>query len=471
MKKHILINTLLFALTVIATVFSGGLAGVTLALVTPGGIVNPDVFHFRTNLEKKVGKEVWWKGKIGAMSSFIDYDKFVKTGQFGAVPGSMQPTEAIVHIVRDFKSKKGAKLEVPLLRPLTGQGKIGTATLKRTGELRKILSTKCAINMRRHAVVIQDNEMSVQMTDPEIAMSLYESGGNDLKDWFSRLMPFDMYYSLLTGYSTNLTDATNGLGYSQRSHPNFFVQGDGQVLFKTSSGTHVARTFDTGYEVNCATGLATLSSGVDEDKFNTQSIRNLVYLGNKFKVPKVKKNGLELYPIFIHDAQARQLREDTVWQQAMREAWDRGQKNPLFTGAVEGYIYEGAFLVVDSTLPAARITGDDGFVAAESSNGLSTGVHYVKSDFMDDPRDSSPRKCAILVGAGGITAAEGLGFKLTEEVDDHGQWIEHGGRMIYGFTRPDIFDDDNVMGNGAGLFYDNQSSIVYWTYSEDDVEV
>jgi len=471
MKKQILINAVLFILFAVLSVFSGGIAGVVFAIATPGGIYNPDVWHFRTNLQKIVGKEVWYKGKIGAMSSFIDYDKFIKTGTFGSVPGSLQPTEAIIHVVRDFKSKKGAKIEIPLIRPLTGQGVTGTATLENTGEQRKILNTKCAINMRRHAVLIRDNEMSEQMVDPEIAIPLFESGGNDLKDWFSRLMPFDMYFALLTGYSTNLTDASWGLGYSQRSHPNFYVQGDGQVLFKTAGGAHVANTFDAGYEVLCATALATLTSGTAEDKFSTTSIKNLVYLARKHKIQPVKKNGQELYPIFIHDAQARQLREDTVWQQAMREAWERGQKNPLFTGAVEGYIYEGAFLIVDSTLPAARITGDTDFVAAESSNGLSTGVHYIKSDFMDDPRDSSPRKAAILIGVGGITAAEGLSFKLTEEVKDHGQKIEHGGRMIYGFTRPDIVDDDNVMGAGAGLFYDNQSSIAYFTYSEDTVAV
>jgi hypothetical protein len=474
MKKYYLINVFMFAVLGILSILTAGIsgiAGVSLALVTPGGIVNPDVWHFRTNLQTKVGKEIWYKGRIGAFGSFIDYDKFEKTGQIYASAGSRPPAEAIVHIVRDFKSKKGAKIEIPLIRPLTGQGKTGTQTLKKSGELRKILNTKCAINMKRHAVVVRDNEMSEQMTDAEIAIALYESGGNDLKDWFSRWMPFEMYFALMTGYSTNLTDSTYGLGYSQRSHPNFYVQDDGQVAFKTSSGTHVARTFDSGYEVNCATALATLSAGVDADKFSTQSIRNIVFLANKIKMQPVKKGGMSLIVIFITPAHARQLREDEVWQKNMREAWDRGQKNPIFTSEVEGYIYEGAYLIIDDTLPAARITGDDGFVAAESSNGLSTGVHYIKSNFMDEPRDSSPRKCAIACGVGALTAAEGKSFRLTEEVDDHDQWIEHGGRMIYGYTRPDIIDDDNVMGNGAGLFYDNQSSLEYWTYSEDDITI
>ena len=470
MRKSLLFIVICAAF-ILDTVLGFGAAGAAmLAQAIPGGMYNPDVFHFRENLEKKVGKEVWYKGKIGAMASFIDYDKFKKTGAFGSVPGSLAPTEAIIYMVRDFKSKKGVKIEIPLLRPLTGQGVTGTDTLKNKGESRKIFSTKCAINMRRHAVLVRDNEMSEQMLDPEIAIAMLEGGASDLKDWFSRLMPFDMYFALLTGYSTNLTNASWGLGYTQRSHPNSYVQGSGQVAFKTSSGAHVAYTFDAGYEVNYATALATLTA-VAGDYFTTQSIRNMVYLARKHKIEPIKKGGQELYPIFIHDAQARQLREDTVWQQVMREAWERGQKNPLFTGAVEGYIYEGAFLVVDSTLPAARVTGDTGYVDAESSNGLSTGVHYIKSNFLDDPRDQSVRKCALLVGAGGINAAEGLPFKFTEETDDHGQKIEHGGRMIFGFSRPDIIDDDNYMGNGAGLFYDNLSSLTYWTYSPDAISV
>ncbi|MHB8842360.1 MAG: hypothetical protein ACYC56_11355, partial [Candidatus Aquicultor sp.] len=153
---------------------------------------------------------------------------------------------------------------------------------------------------------------------------------------------------------------------------------------------------------------------------------------------------------------------------AMYYAYGQGKDNPIFTGAMESYIYENAMLIVDDTIPAAYITGDAEFLAARATNGLSTGVQYgANADYMDEPRDPGFRKPAIALGAGAILAAEGKGFLLTQETADHGQKLEDGGRMIYGATRADIIDDDNQLGNGAHLFYDNSSSLVYFTYSPD----
>lgn len=468
-KLRLTIKLLFAAIcAVIAILGSTAQDGVLLGVAVVGGMYNPDVFHFRENLQKKVSKEVWWKGKLGSLTSFIDYDKFLKTGSLGSVKGSLQPTASLIHMVRDFKSKGGVKIEIPLLRPLTGQGRTGTAPLKNHSERRRLFSTKCAINMRRHAVEVRDNEMSEQVMDAEIAITMMESAAGDLKDWFSRLMPFDAYFALMTGYSSNLTDASWGLGYSQKSHPNSYVQGDGQVAFKSASGAHVAYTFDAGFEQNLATALATLTD-TTSDYFNTQSIRNMVFLARQARIQPLMIQGSEIFVIFIHDAQARQLREDSVWQLAYKDAWDKGKSNPIFNGAVEGYLYEGAYIIVDSTIPSGLITGDTGFSTTLATN--TTGVQYIRSNFMDSPRDAGVRRPALLLGAGGITAAEGKTFKLTEEVDDHEQKLEQGGRMIYGYSRPDIIDDDNYMGNGAGLFYDNPTSLMYWTYSPDTITI
>ncbi len=449
----------------------GGISGVVLSVTAiVGGQYNPNMTIFRVNLEKKVGKEVWWKGRLSQLTAFIDYEKFQSSGGLGVVKGSNSLDASIVYMVRDFKSKKGIKIDIPLRRPLTGQGRIGTAPLSNNAEKRKMFYLKCAINMRRHAVQTRDNEMSEQLLDEAIAMEMLESGANDLKDWFSRLMPFEFLKAILQGYSENLYDGSWGLGYTQKSHPNFYVQGDGQVAFKTASGTHAAYTFDSGYEVNCAASLTTLQNEAT-DYFNTQSIRNIVFLAKKHKIQFLKKGAYEVLPIMITSAHVRQLRLDDDWKNAMYYAYGSGKDNPIFTGAMESYIYENAMLIVDDTIPSAFLTGDAEFSAAKSTNGLATGVQYGRSDYMDVPRDGGFRKPAIALGAGAILAAEGKGFLLTTETADHGQKIEDGGRMIYGATRADIIDDDNQLGNGANLFYDNSSSLVYFTYTPDTITI
>jgi N4-gp56 family major capsid protein len=48
-------------------------------------------------------------------------------------------------------------------------------------------------------------------------------------------------------------------------------------------------------------------------------------------------NGKNHYVIILHPYQATDLRKDSVWTQAQREANVRGEKNPIFSGALGIY--------------------------------------------------------------------------------------------------------------------------------------
>jgi len=455
-----------------------GSGGILIATVV-GGLYTPDMVHYRKLISKKVNKEIWYKGKMSKLLSVIDYDKFEKTGRYAALKDSPMPNGGIINLIRDFKSKKGVEMDIPMIRPLTGHGKIGSARLKGTGEARKIFNQKVAINLRRHAVTIQDNDMSVQsiLEDTELATMLFEDGANDLKDWFSRLMPFEYMFGLFNGYSENIYDSVNGLGtnYARKSHPNFYVQGSGLVATPATMSTPY--TFNAAYETQCKTALATLAAETSTTKFKYQSLRNMKYLAVQKKIAHVLFNGMEVHFVFITESQAWQLKSDPEWISLWKDAAARAKDNPAISGIIEGYIVDGLYICVDPTIPSAYIDGDAQFVAAVSTTGATTGVQYggVDSDnvpsYMEDPRDTGPRKPAILLGKGAIHVGEGRGFVKTEEVDDHDQWIEHGGKMIYGVARADIIDADNYLGNGAGLFYANQSSLLYWTYSPDSITV
>jgi len=437
------------------------------AITGVGTMYTTAMQHYRKLLSSKVGKEAWQKGRLGELIAWLDYDKFKKTGIYSVVKGSKLPGESVIHLVRDFKSGRGAEIDIPILRPLTNMGVGGVQRLKGTGEKRKIFNQKLAINMRRHAVVVRETEMDeLVLTNKAIQMAMLENAGGDLRDWFSRVFSFEGWYSLLCGYAHHLWDSGMGLGtgYAQKSHPNFYVQGNGQVAWSTDY------TFDTGYEVNVATALAGLTDTSD-DHFKLQSIRNIVYLSYKHKIQPITYKGVNAVLVAISSAQARQLKEDTEWQAVYKEAGARTEKNPLFTGGVEQYLIEGCYLFVDDTIPAALLTGDTGFSATYSTNGLTTGPQYFRTDFLENPRDTGARKLAVALGAGAILAGEGKGFRFTEEIDDHDQWHEQGGRMIYGMSRADIIDSDNYMGNGAGLFYGNHSSLVYATYSPDTITI
>lgn len=468
------IKTLLF-LVVGMVVFAGVSASlnadlsagreITLAVAVVGGYLNPDVQMFRVNLGKKVAYEVWWRSKLSKFISMIDHVKYKETGEYSSMKGSLPPSAGIVHAVQDFAANGGVDYEMPILRPLTGQGVIGTHPLTNQGEKRMWFTQKLKINMRRHALEVRDNEMTEQMLDPKISAKLLERGSGDLQDWFSRLLPFEMYFSLMRGYAENITDSSFGRGVSAKSHPNSYVQGHGRVAWSTDY------TFDAGFETNKATALATLTD-TSSKHFKAQSIKNMVFLARKHRIRPIVVRGYEVFLIFLTSAHMRQLRNDPEWYNAQKDAAPRSVDNQIFTGVSEGYLFEGAYLCVDDTIPAARVSGDtDTSVFGTAYSSTYGTVNYGVPLYMANPRDISPRKCALLLGAGAVLAANVKGFKLTTEITDHGQKIEDGGRMIYGFQRADLIDDDNVLGNGANLFYDNTSSLEYWTWTPDAITI
>ena len=455
--KQVFFYTFAFSLLAILHAIAGAnihaQGGLVFADIIVGGQWTDQMQLFRRGLGKKMHKLVWYYGKWAKVTGMIDVQKFKQAGTYsGAL--TLRPSGKLIDVVRDFMREGGLYMDVPISVPLTGQGRHGSANLEGHEEMRKVLTKKVAINQLRHAVQIQDNKMSGQtLQKPAIQMALMERGGEDLRDWFSRKLAFYPYFALFTGYSDNLTDATYGVNMSQKSHPNFYVKGWGaRVAF--------SNTFDAAYETAVATALASLSDDPG-DYFAAKSIRDMVYLASYHKILPMTINGQEVYVIFIHPAQMRQLRRDSEWLEAQKFAGVRGQENQIFTGISEGYIYEGAYIIVDNTIPGVRIAGDTGYDATRGT------VNYGSSLYMANPRDVSNRKLAVLCGAGAITAGYGSELAFNSRTADYGQFMGDGAGMILGMERADIIDDDNYFGNGAGAFYENSSSLVYGTWSPD----
>jgi N4-gp56 family major capsid protein len=66
--------------------------------------------------------------------------------------------------------------------------------------------------------------------------------------------------------------------------------------------------------------------------------------------------GEEMYVAILHPYQATDLRQDPVWNQAMREAAERGSKNPILSGALG--IYNG-IIIHQHELVYLHATGGD----------------------------------------------------------------------------------------------------------------
>jgi Protein of unknown function (DUF4043) len=419
-----------------------------------GGLWTPNMQLFRRAVGKKVEKLVWRYSKWNQFIEMVDVKEYKEAGTYAGARG-IQFEGNLIHMVKDFEKFGGIYMDIPVEVPLTGPGTYGAQELKGNEEDQLILIKKTAVNQIRHAVKLRDNLMSEQvLTDEGVRIALMKKGGVKLKDWFTRKLGFMPWQALLEGYSENIWHPIYGVKLTRKSHPNTFVRGSGRVAF--------GNIFNAGYETAVAAALATLSDTAAK-RMSSDLIKNAVYLANQLMLQPITIKGKDLIVMFMSSASARDLRSDTDFLNALQLAGERSFNNPLFTGQLEGIPYQGAYIIIDDTIAKARINGMTDYDATRGT------VNYHVAGYMKTPRDSSPLCPLIVCGAGAITGGYASPLVMKHRTDDYEQFLADGAQMICGMERADITDDDNYLGGGAGAFFQNSSSFVYWHWALDSL--
>jgi len=116
-------------------------------------------------------------------------------------------------------------------------------------------------------------------------------------------------------------------------------------------------------------GTATADAGLGTaDVFNTTAINKIkAKLIENRALPIKVEDGREFFIIVIHPFDAYNLRADSVWTQAQREANLRGESNPIFTGALG--IYNGCILREAHNSPNGNVNATTG-----GEGGIGTGT-------------------------------------------------------------------------------------------------
>lgn len=118
-------------------------------------------------------------------------------------------------------------------------------------------------------------------------------------------------------------------------------------------------------------GSATADAGLaSSDVFNTTAINKIkAKLEENRAMPVSVEDGRKFFVIIVHPFDAYNLRADSVWQQAQREANLRGETNPIFTGALG--IYNGCIIRVSQNVPNGNVnavTGVDAGIGSATAN-------------------------------------------------------------------------------------------------------
>lgn len=442
--------------------------GVIFATFT-AGMYTEGMQTYRRLLEQRMQLVAWnvsfWKafmGYVGGKKSM--FDEVIPHG----VKKPQNATGKPLEILQDFQHMGGISMDIPIFYPLTGKGVSGAVTLTNKGERPKLAVLQVAINQQRHAFLQQDNKMSKQiLQSPGMVKMLMRRANDYLGDWFNRWLSYQPYLAFLEGGSENLTKTAikGGLALSKSSHMNIYVAGSGRVSFSNTKAT---------YEAAVAAALGGLTN-TSSDWFSTEVLENMVYVAShNHRIVPLKVNGANLYPVVISDSAAKQLQNDTKWNNRHLNAAERSlSDNPLFQGKVAG-IYGGALVIIDETVPSAYVTGDGEYSTTRATTGDASGVCYgtedseSEYDYMANPVDTGSRKANILFGKSAVCVGVANDISFEEETTDFKQKIEIGADLIIGFQRSDILDKDGYFGISGDDRYENVSSLVSFTHSPSD---
>lgn len=209
----------------------------------------------------------------------------------------------MIQELEDLTKKAGNKINFGLGMKLSGAGITGDSALETNEEAMTDYEEDISINQLRHAV-----RLTGEMDEKQNAYNMRMSAKARLTDWWAERIDAELL-DKLCGKTTSTFANTPTAAASTRS---VFAGGQSAVGNVTSAMKIDTKVLDKAKQV------ATLASP---------------------KIRPLRINGKPHYVVFLHPYDATNLKQDPVWNQAQRDAGQRGPDNPIFSGAFG--IYNG----------------------------------------------------------------------------------------------------------------------------------
>lgn len=239
--------------------------------------------------------------------------------------------ENIIQILEDLSRGKGTSIEVSLIMPLNGAGVIEDKKMEDNEEQMNYRSCTVALSRIRNAIRLE-GRFEEQKTQEKMRTDMRKL----LSRWLARFFDLSIF-AVLTGT---------------------------MPPFKVPPG----KTLELPYAIEPPTkdrmlfaGSATSEASITAaDTFSADLIgkaRRMAQADELTAVQPIRIDGRETYVMVIDPYQARDLRRDPKWIEAQAHANVRGEKNPIFSGAMG--VYEG--VVIHECLKVPRTeTGSGG---------------------------------------------------------------------------------------------------------------
>lgn len=283
----------------------------------------------------------------------------------------------VIQVSRELEKRKGDTETFGLVARLKGNGVTGDDELEGNEESMLSYSEQVAIDQIRNAVRLK-GKLDAQKT----VYDQISSARENLRMWLKQYLAQQIMFKLGGVTNTTLVD----------------VNGDALVGSPTWSNTpdyipDADEAAGSGARYLCVDsgGTDALTAGTD-----IMTLDMVTDAATKAKLcnPKIQpleSNGESFYVMYLHPLQARDIKKSSAWKTAQQDARVRGEKNPVFRGAlgywsnvlllenefvpfldisVAGNSFRGAASGTDCTADAARalLCGRQAVLMAEASN-------------------------------------------------------------------------------------------------------
>lgn len=252
-----------------------------------------------------------WKKEL--FQDVMDGLYFTENGMMG------EDDNNIVQVMPDLKNKKGDTVTFGLTAKLAGDGVNGDDELEGNEEGISSYSESVLIDQKRNAVRLKGS-----LDEQKAAYDMRSDAKSKLSTWMQEFIERNIFLKLAGVTSTTLVDTSGtlvSLSAAWSNTPDAFPAAD--------------EAAGSGNRYLCAN-----TSGIDamgtSDKLTPALISKARYKARLASpmIRPLRVKGKDYYVLFVHPRQGYDLKQDSTWVAAQRDAQVRGDENPLFTGAL-----------------------------------------------------------------------------------------------------------------------------------------
>jgi len=272
------------------------------------------------------------------------FTEYVQANRFKRYMGTTE--NSLIQVKKDLTKKKGDSITIALVNRLTGNGVTGTNTLEGNEEDLESRSHRLYVDKVRNAVRV------AEMEQQKSAIDLRNAGRSTLKTWMMEKTRDDIIAALgavHTGTSQVLyADA------SEAQKDAWLVDNDDRVLFGNAVG-------NGGYTDHSA-DLATVTSAMELSPDIISLAKRMALRANPKIRPITVDGDQQWYVFFANPLAMRDLKNDSTFVQANRDARARNKSNPLFCD--DDYVWDGVIIREIADIDVLSGVGDSGIDVA-----------------------------------------------------------------------------------------------------------